>query len=45
MDARDKAINERLGTRIRAARRLKGLSQEELGGRLGIAFQQVHCRL
>jgi transcriptional regulator with XRE-family HTH domain len=41
MGARDKCNNERLGKRILASRRLRGLSQAEMGDRLGIAFQQV----
>ena len=34
-------ISEKTGTRIRAARKAKGLSQEALGEKLGVSFQAV----
>ena len=34
-------INETAGKRIKAARKAKGLSQEQLGERLGVSFQAV----
>ena len=33
--------NERIGKRIREARQAKGLSQEQLGEKLGVSFQAV----
>ena len=34
-------INETVGKRIKAARKMKGLSQEQLGEKLGVSFQAV----
>jgi len=34
-------IDIHIGGRIRALRNLKEMSQEELGGRLGVSFQQI----
>lgn len=34
-------INETVGKRIKAARKVKGLSQEQLGEKLGVSFQAV----
>ena len=34
-------INEAAGKRIKAARNAKGLSQEQLGAKLGVSFQAV----
>ena len=37
----EKAFDREIGARIRQARRLRGLSQSDLGRLLGVTFQQV----
>lgn len=39
--ADDKAKNKEVGRRLRAARLKEGLSQTQLAGAMGVAFQQV----
>ena len=34
-------LNQKIGSRIRAARKARGLSQEQLGEKLGVSFQAV----
>ena len=36
-----KALDQRIGARLRAARLVEGLSQQDLGSRLGVTFQQI----
>ena len=38
---RDKRIDMRLGAKVRARRQALGMSQAELGRRLGVTFQQI----
>jgi len=40
-DPEAKAVDQHIGARIRLARMEKKMSQEALGGRLGLTFQQV----
>jgi transcriptional regulator with XRE-family HTH domain len=37
----DRAVEQRVGARLRAERELQGLSQHEIARRLGVTFQQV----
>lgn len=41
LKANDQAIDREFGSRLRAAREARNMSQEALGDRLGITFQQV----
>jgi len=41
MDAFTKTLNRQIGKRLRAARILRGLSQEQLGEIVGVSFQQI----
>ena len=34
-------LNQKIGSRIRAARKARGLSQEQLGEKLSVSFQAV----
>ncbi len=38
---RDKRIDKQIGAKIRARRLALGMSQEEVGRRLGVTFQQI----
>ena len=40
-DTKLKAINVHVGKRLRVARNLAGISQQELGKRIGLTFQQI----
>jgi transcriptional regulator with XRE-family HTH domain len=37
----DRALNEHIGRKLRFRRRLLGLTQAQVGGQLGVRFQQV----
>ena len=41
MDAFTKTLNRQIGKRLREARVLRGLSQQQLGKMVGVTFQQV----
>ena len=38
---RDKRIDRQIGAKVRAKRQALGMTQEELGRRLGVTFQQI----
>jgi transcriptional regulator with XRE-family HTH domain len=41
MDDQSKPIDEAIGRKIRAWRKLKGWTQSDLGNQLGVTFQQI----